>query len=424
MTDRDLSELLQRASADLPEMDLVEEAWAGALAERARRRQRWFTGVGALAAATVAVTVVQLAGPSDDRTPTPTYTTRTPASTGTLADRTAYAQLPLEGKEGELPWLDLGLPEVIDPARARTPLSSLAEPPTSVVGVYLRIEGNRYRPVVVAPDGTQYVVDTVLLEPTVDADGNQGIPLGPRAFGARDAVFPQPMKLVRVDLFTGLVRTYPLPSRHVLTAGWTASGAQIVVRGDGQAWTLDPWVPEAKAKASGPAAYDGAYRISADDDLNAGRHVVVTRQDDETHQPGTGGELGAPVMGTWGETVGVQDWAAVGAFFDQVVTSEVIRKGNGPIYQGVVAVDVKAWKARLLLAPENPDGQTGRFKGCCSVLGWADAKTVLLQTVGSHGSWILAWDVTSGTVHRVTRIEVDPSQEEIPRFALNVGWRY
>ena len=81
-------------------------------------------------------------------------------------------------------------------------------------------------------------------------------------------------------------------------------------------------------------------------------------------------------------------------------------------------------RATLLLAPENPDGQTGRFKGCCIPLSWWNASTLLLQTVGSHGSWVLAWDVDTGKVFRVTQIQVDPPQEEVPRLVLNVGWRY
>jgi hypothetical protein len=126
----------------------------------------------------------------------------------------------------------------------------------------------------------------------------------------------------------------------------------------------------------------------------------------------------------WQDTINTEERAAAGAFFDQDVTSKVIEMGNGPIYQGLVAVDAETSQARVLLAPENPDGQTGRFKGCCTVLGWADGSTVLFQTVGSHGSWVLAWNVTNGRVYEASRIVVNPAREEIPRLALNVGWRY
>jgi len=91
-----------------------------------------------------------------------------------------------------------------------------------------------------------------------------------------------------------------------------------------------------------------------------------------------------------------------------------------------VAVDTETLTPHLLLAPENPDGETGRVKGCCTVLGWADGRTVLYESRGVHGRWVLAWDVTTGTVSRVTQV-VGGGQDGSPQppvLALNVGWRY
>jgi hypothetical protein len=92
----------------------------------------------------------------------------------------------------------------------------------------------------------------------------------------------------------------------------------------------------------------------------------------------------------------------------------------------LVAVHVDSLTAHLLLAPENPDGQTGRFKGCCTVLGWADAHTVLYESRGVHGRWVLAWDVHTGTVSRVTQVVGTGSEgsPQPPVLALNVGWRF
>jgi hypothetical protein len=134
--------------------------------------------------------------------------------------------------------------------------------------------------------------------------------------------------------------------------------------------------------------------------------------------------LTSPVTELWGQTIGSAGWVASGAFFDQNLTHPVIQRGNGPIYQGVIAVPLERGRARLLLAPESPDGQTGRFKRCCSVLGWADGHTLLFQTGGSHGAWVLAWDVNSGQVFQVSRVPADPRREPVPVVALNVGWRY
>jgi hypothetical protein len=194
-----------------------------------------------------------------------------------------------------------------------------------------------------------------------------------------------------------------------------------VARGGGAAWVLDPWAPVAKVEPTDDTRTAGASLLGVTTDT---RSLGITWFDPASHRAVGHRAVGSPVTDLWGDTVGSATWAAQGAFFDQTITSEVVRRGNGPVYQGVVAVPLEQGRPRVLLAPENPDGQTGRFKGCCTVLGWADAKTVLIQTFGSHGSWVLAWNVATGQVFKVTQIAVDPAQDDIPRLALNVGWRY
>ena len=58
--------------------------------------------------------------------------------------------------------------------------------------------------------------------------------------------------------------------------------------------------------------------------------------------------------------------------------------------------------------PAVPDAV--RTPGCCFVLGWYDPYTALLQVTG----WVLAWDLQTGRVRRVTELEVD-------RVALGPG---
>jgi hypothetical protein len=422
MTDRDLGALLERASEHLPEVDFANGAWSAAVAERARRRRLALGTVGALAAAGLAVTAVQLGGSTKPR-PAPAVSTTTSASVGTLADGTAYALMPLEGKESQLPDFDAGLPSTVDVNARTVKLSSITKPLGSVVAVYLRADGAGYRPVLVQGGGKQFVADHLLLAPTHDSGGNAAAPLGPRAVGGggRYAVFPQPGKVVRLDTHTGAVTTYAVPSQDLESAGWTSTDDLVVARSEGQTWTIDPWTPGSRARPAGPAAYEGLFRVSSDEKVPG--KVVVTRQRSD-RQPGTGETFTAPVFDLWGETLSTQEWAATGAYFDQNLTSAVIRRGNGPIYQGLVAVEADRGKARVLLAPENPDGQTGRFKGCCAVLGWADGKTVLFQSVGSHGRWILAWDVTNGQVFDVTHLVTGAPDDPVTPIALNVGWRY
>lgn len=417
MTDRDLSSLLERVAEDVVELDFAERAWAAALAGRRSRRRRALAGCGALAAAALAVTAVQLGG-SDQPRPRPAVTTTTRPDV--LPDGTAYAVLPPEGKEAQLPDFDTGLPSRID-LRARGEAFSSARPPESVAAVYLRQAGEVFHPVLVTGDGRQVGVGEVDLVPTTDAAGNQATPLGPRAIGAggRYVVFPQRDHVVRLDTQTGDTVSYPVPSQHVEWAGWNAAGNLVVARDAQNAWSIDASKATARAVPV-IGGYEGAFRITASDTLPG--DVRVTRFDSHGRPLGSI-PVRSPVSSVWGETVNTEGRAATGAFFDQNITATVIQRGSGPIYQGLAVVEPSSGTATVLLAPENPDGQTGRFKGCCTVLGWADGQTVLFQSVGSHGRWILAWKTTTGQVFQVSRITTGAPDDPPTPVAVNVGIR-
>ena len=335
----------------------------------------------------------------------------------------AYDEMPLEGKESQLAHFDAGLPSVIDPKAPQTKLSNVAAPLASVVAVYLRAEGSGYRPVLVQGGGKQFVADRLLLVPTHDAGGNEGRPLGPRAIGGtgKFVAFAQPGKVVLLNIAEGSTRSIPVPSTTLEHVGWTMDDSHLVARSEGHAWTIDPWKPDPRAVPA-DGAYEGLYRLTSDtttpDDLR------LKSYQDGSPLEGTSAVQG-PVFDLEGETIGTQRRSAAGAFFDQDVTSKVIDRGNGPIYQGLVTVDSETNRSKVLLAPENPDGQTGRFKGCCTVLAWADGQTILFRADGSHGSWILTWNVETGTVLEASRIDVDPASDgPFGPIALNVGQRY
>ena len=126
--------------------------------------------LGAVAAAGLAVTAVQLGG-TDQAPPEPAISVTTPASTGTLADGTAYAVMPLEGKEPSCPTSTSDFPRTIDPA-ATAEAFSTARPPHSFVAVYLRADGEHFQPVLVTAVGRQ--VQRRLRRPRLDQrrDGN------------------------------------------------------------------------------------------------------------------------------------------------------------------------------------------------------------------------------------------------------------
>ncbi len=389
---RELGVLLDRSSQHLVEVDLAERAWATALAERAVRRRRILSGLGGIAAVGVVVAVAQ--GIGRDTTP-PVPPTPSPTSTvlNRLPDGTVYASMPREGKEDQLPDYDAGLPSLIDPRGRVVSLSKLPSPPSTIVAVYLRRAGTHYRAVLVPKDRTQVLVDELDLLPVSDGAGNEGLPLGPKAISTdgRSVVFAQPGAVVRLDLDSGKVGRYVVPAPDLEVAGW-GEGSDVVVRTPSRSFTLDLADPAPRA-VPGPVP-----------------------------APATEG-LGLPVTELVGETMTAGRWSASGAYLDQVVTSPVIVRGEGPIYQGLVAVDSEARTGRVLIAPESPDGLTGRFVSCCTALGWADPSTLLFRSAGYDGSWVLAWNVETGRVYDVTRLDEGGGVDYPRALALAVGSR-
>ncbi|HEV7145565.1 MAG TPA: sigma factor-like helix-turn-helix DNA-binding protein [Pedococcus sp.] len=417
--DGELAARLERSSEHLPELDFAGDAWAGAIAALRHQRRVWLGSLGAVAAAALAVVAVQLNG-STTHPPIPAPTSATTPVVRTFADGAAYALMPMEGQEAQLRHFDAGIPSVLDLQAKADAMSSLTRPFSPVVAVYLTDAGaGRFHPVLVTNQGQQVVVDRLTLHPTADASGNPGSVLGPRAVGGggRYVVFAQPGQVVRLDTHTGAVTNYPVPSQTLTSAGWNAAGSVVIARDEHSAWAIDASMPGASAVATS-GAYEGTFRLAAASDS-----VGVTRFGTDG-KPVATSTVKAPVTGTWGETINSDTWAAAGALFDQNVTHPVIRLDNGPIYQGLVAVNMEAGAARLLLAPESPDGQTGRFNGCCTALGWADGQNLLFESVGSHGRWVLDWNITTGEVFEVSQLFAAVDARPVVPLALNVGWRY
>jgi hypothetical protein len=373
---------------------------------------------GAAVAVAVAVAFMQAGLPSGP-SPNPFVPTTTPA-VRVLPDGVAFSMMPMEGTEAQLPAYAAGLPSVIDTHAPAQRMSSLSKPVDAFVAVYLREVGQRFQPVLVLYDGTQVLVDRVTLAPTrVGAD--LGAPLGVRAVGnGYDVLFAQPGAVLWLDVRTGAVHTIPVPDPQLIDAGWTTTQL-IVARSPTRAWTIDPWEGGGSVRATSPAAYAGQVQISAHQ-VQPDSLVLTPHDDHGVAQPGV--TLSAPVTGIWGDTVSTQGRAASGVFFDQFAVHSAMGRGAGPIDQGLIAARTQGDpNPRLLLAPESPVGQTGRFTGCCTALGWADESTVLLRAYGSHGVWVLAWDVDTGSMYQVAWLGALSGSGRPTPIALNVGKR-
>jgi hypothetical protein len=148
--------------------------------------------------------------------------------------------------------------------------------------------------------------------------------------------------------------------------------------------------------ATNPASITAPFRIESNAVL---RYLV-------NGQWTVDSELALPVR-TWvGQTFSSYTMAA--RLFVANDIRQVPSKSAQP--QVVAAIStLRALPSSLLVLGETPrstpamDPQDIREPGCCAVLGWYDDYKPLIQVRG----WVLAWDVRSGQVKRVTELAVD-----------------
>lgn len=383
MTDQRLRDLLHEQVADLESTDRSAAAWAGAR----RIRQRRITVVASAAVATVAVVAGSLVltkgdgGEPTDPAPTPT-TERSVQSSSVEPGRdyrgakTWWA--PSDAAEKDLPLLrGTPLPDEIDLAEGAP------AHPTGVraVAVY-QLSGESAAPgrvVVIGTDGASYSLDVGRLDPVTDEQGNALTPLMAESLApdGKRVFFIQESSLEVYDLTTGTWATYA-------TVRWLAEGARWIS-------ATDIWAPGELGRPNGIGTTYDAAGGSPDTSWSAPRRVW-----DTSDEP----------FGIVRETQG-------GGVAQAMFLAEAALDPQGVSMGGLDAVAAKVnWGdvAHLLVMP-GPD--SGRWKGCCPVVGWLDDATVVLQS-RSNTSRILAWRVGTPDLQRVSRLVGWEPGEEVP----------
>ncbi len=401
MRREDIRPLLYQAGDRLPEPDLADTAWVDGLASRRRTRRNiviaLLTVLGIAVGAAIGVSVS--GNRNAELIPPPTTPTLPPgyvAPSGQIAG-IDYWVAPPAGSERFLdriytPLGDrLGLPD--DPV----PLSE--RPIENLAALVLEERGGRYDALLLGSDSIWARAELQL------APISTGSPLSSGAISpdGRTAAFPQPGGLVTLDAVTAEVARYPLPTQDLRSVAWTPDAQRVLVSGPGKAYrvlvreggyaekpvvTIPP--------ATNPASITAPFRIESNAVL---RYLV-------NGQWTVDSELTLPVR-TWvGQTFSSYTMAA--RLFVANDIQQVPSKSAQP--QVVAAIStLRALPSSLLVLGETPrttpamDPQDIREPGCCAVLGWYDDYKPLIQVRG----WVLAWDVRSGQVQRVTELEVD-----------------
>ncbi|TDD28797.1 hypothetical protein E1218_06025 [Kribbella turkmenica] len=400
MRREDIRPLLYQAADRLPEPDLADTAWAGGL--ETRRRQRRNVVIGLLAALALAVVLAIGAGVSGSRNaelvPPPTTPSLPPGHVppeGQIAG-IDYWLAPPAGSER---FLDRVYTPLGDRLGAPDDVDSLTEHPIENPAALMLEERNgRYDALLLGGDSTWARADLQL------APISSGSPLSSGAVSpdGRTAAFPQPGELVTLDVVTAEVSRYPLPTRDLRSVAWTPDAQQVLVSGPGKAYRVHVRGGDGEQSvvaippSANPASITAPFRIERD-------AVLRYRGNGEW---AVDSELDLPVR-TWvGQTFSTYTMTA--RLFVSDDLQQVPTKASQP--QVVAAIStLRALPSSLLVLGEADrstpamDPQDVRQPGCCAVLGWYDDYKPVIQVRG----WLLAWDVRSGRVQRVTELAVD-----------------
>jgi hypothetical protein len=402
----DVQLLLEEASADVAEPDLADRVWADAtVISRRRRRATAATGVAAVLGLVVAGVI---AGPRVNRSneqvapspqPLPSATISVP-SAGTI-DGTPYWLGPEPGGE---PYLNrvasvlgdaLAVPDgTLDDLRLR--------PVRQIAAVLLRkVPGaERYRPVVRSLSG-RWAESAIELVPTKDAAGNSGVPLDTTAVSPTGSLvaFAQPGKVIVLDTANSRVDEIPVPSATIEDVAWMPTGDRLVVAGAGAAFRVVAGTTatgEQRVVRIGAAADPSALTAPLALDRESGGETLVAYDLD-----GRGRIAQRPVLPVtqWSGATFSSGALAARAFVPQLVPQ--LDRGA----QGVAVVEAREGAtAKLMMMP---DGLKEVRTGGNGVLGWYDDHTVLFESRTADDAWILAWNVLSGQLLRVTELKVD-----------------
>lgn len=391
-SDDDVGALLEIASGGVREVDLAERAWHDARLHRSTTRRRAVVAVGAAA---LVIGGAGLAGREPRLTdlvvPSPASLTMVPRATdavwSTTADGLRYVVAPTAGTEADLPVLDVGLPAAIDPGRRHDVVSA---PEPSALGsfgdaVYLeKLSPGRWVPVVVWGDGELLTVDTIVLTDLRTDSGATLPPLGIWAFsGDKTTIaFAQPGRVVVFDVGTHAVHTVAIPSQTLEWASWR--GNHLIAGSAEGTWSpgLSPSWP-----APDPPRRPGAREFR----VERGRTVLDEHAPDAATRPTP---VDWPRTRPVGETVSDADQYASAFRLDDGDARDIaaVRPRNV-----IIATNALGRERMLVFGEEQPRAPT-----CCSVLGWTVRGELLYLSVAPSGTWIMAWNVETGLVRRVS----------------------
>jgi hypothetical protein len=398
--------MLRRASDRLPEPELADAAWAAGLAHRRRQRNSIIAGLIALLLVVVAGVLVMTLG-SGKSAITPPDTIPTPPGyvppAGQISGIT-YWNAPPAGSERFLDRIATPLGELLqlpnDPRDLRT------SPIDRIAAVTLASQGGSYLPLLLSSE-SRWARASSVLRPIAT-----GLPIstGSVAPNGKLVAFPQPGGVYVVDASTANARLITLPSQDIRSVSWLANSIRLLASGPGTAYQLDVDLETTRPPVvGGVAVSNDAEDATAPYRLDGVAAAVALRQ-----YAGNNGwvEVSNPRLpvGRWvGQTFAGGN--LVGRMFVATQLPQVPTVASpAQVLAAISTLDPR--DDRLLVLGETPaatptPGRTTpdriREPGCCFMLGWYDSQTALFQVT----DWLLAWNLQTGQVRRVTELDLD-----------------
>ncbi|MGE9807084.1 hypothetical protein, partial [Janibacter sp. G1551] len=309
--------------------------------------------------------------------------------TGTLSHGGAipFVVVPRRRDLDDLPWRDVGLPATFDIGAPTEEVTAGAKPVRGrrAVAAYLRPIPAGYDVVIVTERGRRLAfVDRVIRR-----DGAESLPIGQMSIrrDGRMVALIQRRGVLTLDVVNGLAQWHAVPA-DLSHGGWGfGRAAAFIAFSPGKVWTIDPEADAARRLPLG--SYMEHYRL-----VRRGGSVSLRYHGGEGQLTATE-PVRLPVTAIVGGTFGsLGGWSVTGVDLDPAT-----RRAGGTSFdrQALAAVQGDQRQRALLLAREDPFADL-------TPMGWADDHTAVVAL----GPMILAWDVISGDLRRVTHVRHSP----------------
>ncbi|WP_020389404.1 hypothetical protein [Kribbella catacumbae] len=398
--------LLNQASDRLPEPDLADAAWEGGLAYRRRQRRSVIAGlIAMLLGVVIGVLVMTLGGGKNAFTP-PDTTPSLPGSIPPAGQISGinYWNAPPAGSERFLDRVSTPLGDLL---RIPDDAGDLKDNPMDrVAAVILSSQEGNYVPLFLSSD-SHWAQAATELRPIATG---QPLSSGAIAPNGKLVAFPQPGGVFVIDVSTADVRSIRLPSQDLRSVSWLENSTRLIISGPGSAYRIDVDLESAQQPVVGAVAVSNdAEDATAPYRLDGTAGQVALRQ----YAGGNGwvevSNPRLPVSRWVGQTFAGSNLVAR-VFVANPLPQVPTVASRAQVVAAISALE--PLEDRLLVLGETPaatptPGRTSpdriREPGCCSLLGWYDSQTALFQVT----DWLLAWNLQSGQVRRVTELEVD-----------------